>query len=170
MTQPQIDFATLAEVLHKRARQLRSCPQEAADLAQDAALRVWQQHRGGARIDNLRAYGLVALANLARSRWRSRTVWVELLDDTASTPPDAPRRIACAQLQAALRRLPPDQARLMALVAGGETSPARLARLTDTPLGTVMSRLARARARLRTDLGLGKTTPSAALYADPGDA
>lgn len=170
MTQPQIDFTTLARTLHSRARQLRSCPQEAADLAQDTALRVWQQHRSGAKIDNLRAYALVALHNLARSRWRSRTAWVELEEDMASTPPDAPRRLACAQLRDALTRLPPDQARLMSLVAGGETSPARLAHITGHPLGTVMSRLARARAKLRSDLGLGKTTPSAALYADPGDA
>ena len=161
---PDPDFAQILTLLHRRARRLRSCPHEAADLAQDTALRLLQHCRTGAQIRDPRAYALGALHNMARSQWRSRRSWVELQDDMATTLPDAPRRIACAQLCDAIADLPPEQARLIALVAAGETSPARLARITGQPPGTVMSRLARARATMRRRMGMGKSTPTCTLY------
>lgn len=157
-------FDALLPQLHRRARRLTSCPDEAADLAQEAALRVWQHQCDGTPIDNARAYAMTALHNLARSRWRRRQNWAELTEDIAAVSPEAPQRIACAELRAALTRLPDAQADLMALVAQGETSPAQLARITGQPLGTVMSRLARARAALRVDMGLSKTAPSRLLF------
>jgi RNA polymerase sigma-70 factor (ECF subfamily) len=157
-------FTTLLAQLHRRARRLTRCPDEAADLAQEAALKVWQRQSAAAPIGNIDAYAMITLRNLARSRWRNRRVWDELEDDMASTPPDAPRRIACAELRAALLRLPQAQAELMALVADGETSPAELKRITGQPLGTVMSRLARARASLRRDMNLDRAAPSSDLY------
>lgn len=163
-TLPQNEFDDLLNLLHRRARQLRSCPHEAADLAQETALNIWQKQSTGTRIDDLRAYALTALQNLARSRWRSYRHWDELQDDMAAIQPDAPRRIACAELRAALNRLPETQAALMGLVADGETSPAQLARLTGQPLGTVMSRLSRARATLRHDMGLAKSASACSLY------
>lgn len=162
--QPIASFDDLLTSLHRRARRLTSCPHEAADLAQETALKVWQRGIDGAPIDNTQAYAMTALRNLARTRWRDRKPWDELQDNTATTPPEAPRRIACAELRAAMVRLPAPQAELMHLVAEGETSPAQLARITGLPLGTVMSRLARARVTLRADMGLGKTAPSDALY------
>lgn len=157
-------FEDLLALLHRRARRLTACPDEAADMAQETALKIWQARLDGREMDNLQAYAMTALRNLAHTRWRDRKPWDELKDDMASTPPDAPRRIACAELRAAMMRLPKAQAELMALVAEGETSPAHLARLTGQPVGTVMSRLARARKTLRADMGLTQTAPSDALY------
>ncbi|MBJ6370310.1 RNA polymerase sigma factor [Sedimentitalea arenosa] len=163
MTRQTRDPATLIARLHARARRLRSCPEEAADLAQDAALRLWQRQVTGQRIDNPEAYAMTALANLARSRWRANRPSEEFREDMAMTAPEAPARLAVAELRRAMARLPPEQAALMALVAAGETSPAELARLTGVPPGTVMSRLARARAALRRRLGLAKSAPGASL-------
>ena len=158
-------FAAMLAMLHRRARHLAPCPHEAADIAQAAALKVWQRQCSGTGIDDITAYAMTTLRNQARSRRRDKKPWEELRDDMATTAPDAPARIACAELRAALTRLPRAQADLMALVAQGETSPAALARITGDPPGTVMSRLARARAALRRDLGLGKTAPARSLYA-----
>jgi RNA polymerase sigma-70 factor (ECF subfamily) len=72
----------------------------------------------------------------------------------AQAAPLAPARIACTELQAAIERLPADQAALMRLVMLGETSPQILAQRVGVPKGTVMSRLGRARARLREEIGL----------------
>lgn len=155
----------LLPALRRRARRLTSCPQEADDLVQEAALKLWERHRAGVEIADETAYGMTALRNLARSRWRDRRNWDELTDDMAATAPEAPARIACAEMRAALDRLPDPQADLLRLVLRGETSPARLARLTGLPPGTVMSRLARARAALRRDLGLEKNAPSRMLVA-----
>ena len=161
-------FDAVLARLHRRAKRLTSDREAAEDMAQEAAMKVWQKSRG-AGIDNIEAYAMTALGNLARSHWRARRPVDAYCDDMAATPPDAFRRLACAELRAALDRLPEPQARLMALVAEGETSPADLARLTGLPLGTVMSRLARARAALRRDMGLTRSAPSTTLYDEaPG--
>jgi len=158
------EFARLLTALHRRARRLDRCPEEAADLAQEAAMKLLQKLESGARIDRPEAYAMTALANLARSRWRGKRPSEELTDDAATTEPDALARIACGEIAAAIARLPEPQARLIQLVAVGETRPADLARTTGVPLGTVMSRLARARATLRHEMGLGARTPSSELY------
>ena len=44
MTHQPTDFSSLVTLLHARARTLRSCPQDAADLAQETALKVWQNY------------------------------------------------------------------------------------------------------------------------------
>ncbi|WP_420011596.1 sigma factor-like helix-turn-helix DNA-binding protein [Tateyamaria sp.] len=58
-------------------------------------------------------------------------------------------RLDCADTLAAIAALPQPQRRLLELVIAGETSPRAIALATGLPLGTVMSRLARARAKLR---------------------
>lgn len=165
-TAVQSDFTILTKLLHQRARALTPSRADAADLAQDAALAVWRRHRAGTQIDDLHAYGLVALRNAARSRWRARQAMEDIDEASLTCAPEAPRRIACAEVSAALARLPRPQARLLTLVAQGETSPKALSDITRLPLGTVMSRLARARARLRTELGLPKSAPTNALFED----
>lgn len=109
-----------------------------------------QRLADGATIDNMPAYAMQALANQARKTWRI-AVADELQDDTALTAPDAENRLVCAEVLAAIARLPPPQQDLMLRVVGGQTSPKDLAEATGLPIGTVMSRLARARARLRAD-------------------
>ena len=52
-------------------------------------------------------------------------------------------------LDAAIRRLPPDQREVLLLVALEDMSYAEAAETLEVPIGTVMSRLARAREKLR---------------------
>lgn len=61
------------------------------------------------------------------------------------------------------RQAAPEQAVLIGLVAQGETSPKDLARRMGLPKGTVMSRLAHARAQLRNDMGLERQAPVSSL-------
>ena len=64
---------------------------------------------------------------------------------------------------AAIAGLPPEQALVMSLVLQGEFSPQAIARQLNLPVGTVMSRLARARAKLRVYIGIEASTPVAEL-------
>ena len=150
--------------LRARARRLSASTEEADDLTQEAALKLWQVLREGREIDALDRYAMTLLHNLARQRWRAARITEDLADDMAQSHPDAPVRMACHDLAAAIARLPPDHATLMRLVAKGETSPTALARQTGLPPGTVMSRLARARATLRRDLGLPRGAPVSELF------
>ncbi|MEM7521783.1 MAG: RNA polymerase sigma factor [Pseudomonadota bacterium] len=138
--------------INQRARRLAQDPAEAEDMAQETALRLWQVLIGEAEVSEPDRYAMVTLHNLARQRWRARRPTEELTDDMAQAQPLAPARMACRELHAAIEALPPDQGALMRLVMMGETSPRALAERLDLPQGTVMSRLARARAQLRADM------------------
>ncbi|MGB7241581.1 MAG: sigma-70 family RNA polymerase sigma factor [Sulfitobacter sp.] len=135
--------------LRVRARRLTSCAADADDLMQDATLKLWQLVESDKEISDLDRYAMTLIHNLARQRWRSARSMDELTDDIAQTEPTALTRLDCLDALGAIEDLPADQAALMHLICQGETSPAAIARRTGLPVGTVMSRLARARARLR---------------------
>lgn len=138
----------LIPILIRRARRLSRSPSEAEDLVQDTLLSLCQRLEDGGTIDDLPSYAMRTLSNRARRTWR-QTPTEELEDDHALTQPDALIRLDCADTLAAIKALPAPQRQLMTLVVEGETSPRAMAQATGLPLGTVMSRLARARAKLR---------------------
>jgi RNA polymerase sigma-70 factor (ECF subfamily) len=149
----------LMPMLQKRARRLTANPSDAEDLAQETLVRLVKTLEDGRDIDDLPAYAMRTLHNQARMLWRRAPAPEELGEDDASIDPVAMDRLECADTLRAISQLPDDQCALMKMVSNGETSPAKLAARTGLPLGTVMSRLARARARLRVALdtdGVGK--------------
>lgn len=156
-------FAQLLPRLETRARRLTRDPDLAQDLAQEVILRLWTQLRLGRQIDDETAYAMTSLRHLVASRWRVQVNCEPLEDDSAAILPEAPARLGLAETEAAIDRLPQDQADLLRRVAAGETSPAALARATGLPTGTVMSRLSRARARLRAELKLPAENATEAL-------
>lgn len=147
--------------LMRRARKLTRSRTEAEDLVQDTLLQMCQRLRNSgdtqSEIEDLPAYAMRTLANGARRGW-AKLQTEELEDDMAITLPVAHLRLDCADALAAIETLPAPQRSLMRLVIEGETSPASIADRTGVPLGTVMSRLARARAQLRLALR-GDTSP-----------
>ncbi len=161
---PNDDLTTHLAAMTRLARRLTRNRDLADDLAQDAALRIWARLARGAEIDDLRAYSMTTLRNLARSNARSVRDDVEFSEDMAAVGPDALRQLAFRDTCAAINRLPADQARLLTLVLAGQASPTDLANTTGCPVGTVMSRLARARATLRRDMDLDADMSVTDLY------
>lgn len=157
-------LAALLPQLNRSARRLVRTPEDAADIAQDTALRLWQQHQAGTTIEDPHALAMTILRNLARSHWRKHKEFDPLEDEMLTTLPEAPRVLACSELGSAIDRLPDSHAELLHYVEHGETSPATLAQLTGVPVGTIMSRLARARARLRKEMGMSETCSVTSLY------
>ena len=143
----------LIPTLTRRARKLARSQAEAEDLVQDTLLSLCKRLHDHAEIDDLPAYAMRTLSRRAQRGWRE-TPMREIEEADALIPPDALLRLDCADTLAAIGRLPKPQRQLMELVAAGETSPRALANATGLPLGTVMSRLARARAKLRLTLSL----------------
>ncbi|MEM8579163.1 MAG: RNA polymerase sigma factor [Pseudomonadota bacterium] len=146
-------LTALMPALRRRARRLTRSDDAAEDLLQDTLVRLLARIQGGAQIDDLPRYAMRALTNTARSRARRAVPLDELTEEAAAIPPVAEDRLACAEALRAIEALPRPQAVLMRRVAQGETSPRALAKATGLPVGTVMSRLSRARATLRADLG-----------------
>lgn len=158
------DLNALLPRLAQRARRLSDSQSDADDLAQEAALNLWSALRKGTEVDDLERYAMTVLRNLARQRWRSDKPTDPLEEDSISVLPEAPARMACAEIAVAVGKLPENQALLIQMIAAGETSPSALAKNTGLPLGTVMSRLARARAKLRKEMGIKQKTPIAELF------
>ncbi|WP_187429936.1 ECF RNA polymerase sigma factor EcfG [Roseobacter fucihabitans] len=158
------DLNALLPRLATRAKRLSDSQSDADDLAQEAALKLWSALHSGTEVEDLERYAMTVLRNLARQKWRSERPTDPLEEDSMAVLPDAPTRMAFAEIVAAVGRLPENQALLIQMIAAGETSPASLARLTGLPVGTVMSRLARARAKLRKEMGLKQKAPVSELF------
>jgi RNA polymerase sigma-70 factor (ECF subfamily) len=144
----------IVPALRRYARALLRDPTEADDLVQDClerAVASWHQRREDG---DPRAWIFTILHNLAMTRLRrtaQRPAHVALDDagdaSLALAPPQQ-HRLHHRDLLSALSQLPEEQRAVLLLVTVEELSYADTARILDVPIGTVMSRLSRARERL----------------------
>ncbi|HCX68796.1 sigma-70 family RNA polymerase sigma factor [Parvibaculum sp.] len=172
------DFKKELEVLipHLRAfaRNLCGKPDMADDLAQDALLKAWAARKRYRAGTNMRAWVFVILRNqflsqMRRSRFTGE--WDEsVAERTLSTPAHQDHQMQLTDLQRALMRLPAAQREALVLVGAGGFSYEEAAGICDCAVGTVKSRVARARAALdeMIDSGILPARSDSALAA--GDA
>ncbi len=128
----------------------------ADDLAQSAiekALRASGQLREDA---SARAWLLKILANCLRDHLRSRREYVELesVEDVVASPDATPEEAHASEelarrVRSAVARLPLGQRQVVTLVDLEECSYGQAGEILEIPIGTVMSRLCRARRTLR---------------------
>ncbi len=148
---PHLDAA------YSLARWLLRDPDAASDVVQDACLRALQ-HFASFRGDDARAWLLQIVRNTAYTRLRARSGRQEVSLDESDTHPGldvadpAPgpeeqlaTRQDLAQLDAALAALPVELRECLVLCELEQLSYKEIARITEVPIGTVMSRLWRAR-------------------------
>lgn len=155
--------AIVAEIprLRRYARALTGRPEAADDLVQDTLERALEKWRFWQRHRELRPWLFSIMHNLHIDGLR-RDGRVECRDDD-DLPPLVQRaeqtdRLELRDLERALALLPAEQREVLLLVALEELPYADVARALGIPQGTVMSRLARARGRLRAILA-GETQP-----------
>ena len=157
-------LSDLTPDLMRLARHLTGQKDQAQDLCQETLLRLWRRREEADEIENLRAYARTTLRNLYRQSLRDAVPMTELNEVHMIIDPPVFATLALHDLAVAIDHLPATQARLIRLVAAGETSPQALAERTGLCLGTVMSRLARARAQLRIEMGISARAPVCSLY------
>jgi RNA polymerase sigma-70 factor (ECF subfamily) len=159
----------LSDQVYRVARHLANSREEADELMQETyvrAFRSWQQYAPGT---NLRAWLLRILTNLNidRGRRQQRAPQTTSLDEKSDyylydkleeqegRPIDEERvieRLSQDSIVDALAHVPHDFRDVLVLVDIGDFSYADTAQILDIPVGTVMSRLHRARRILKGEL------------------
>jgi RNA polymerase sigma-70 factor (ECF subfamily) len=152
------DIRTHLPALRRYALVLTRDPDQAQDLVQEALLRAlagastWSPKRA------LLPWLLAILHNTHVSRQRRRSVETEFAEQTARLSPaiiGPPQleRVHFAQTMTALMQLPEEQREVLVLTAIEGLSYKDAADVLGLPIGTLMSRLRRAREALRTASG-----------------
>jgi RNA polymerase sigma-70 factor (ECF subfamily) len=128
----------------------------ADDLVQEALSRAWVR-RGQLRDEAALKAWMVSIMNhcwldhlRGRRDFDDVADWEDELESGADTPEaccDREQVVAC--VRAAVERLPLGQRQVLTLVDLEEFGYAEVARILDIPVGTVMSRLSRARTSLK---------------------
>jgi RNA polymerase sigma-70 factor (ECF subfamily) len=150
----RMDITGLLGPLRRYARSLTRDESQAEDLVQDALVRAYEG-RGSLRSSgNLRGWLLSILHNTFIDHRRRQVAEFRRLEQAASmvdtlAPPEQESRVRLQQVQAAFRSLPDEQRAALHLVAIEGLSYQEAAAALKIPVGTLMSRLGRARAALR---------------------
>lgn len=156
--------------LRRYARSLTGDAWNADDLVQDTLERACERWQLWAAGSDLRAWLFTLMHNLfvdgARRAMRQQARRVDMdvehaNQDFAVTAGGAEELM---DLQRCLLRLPADQREVLLLVSLNDFRYEDIARITGVPIGTVMSRLSRARTRLR-ELMDGRSPAAAAAPA-----
>jgi RNA polymerase sigma-70 factor (ECF subfamily) len=126
-------------------------PDDAEDITQDVFVTLLHHpERFDATRGTLRAFLLGIARNLALKRWRTAHRWDPLDDETLVTPPfDVTRGDTAELVGAAIRSLPLLQREALILAEYDELSLEEISRAVDADVGTVKSRLHRARQNLK---------------------
>lgn len=135
----------------------------ADDLVQDCLERVVSRWHLRRRDANLRAWVFTIQHNLFVNDYhrRKRRGAPLPLEDAALAgfPPNQSLHMELSDIMVALDGLPEDQKSILLLIGVEELTYEEAAKVLDVPLGTVMSRLSRARQRLRQMLEPDRPTP-----------
>jgi RNA polymerase sigma-70 factor, ECF subfamily len=154
---PHPDLVAAIPRLRRYARVLTGDINRADDLVQDTLARAWEKRRLWAQGSDLRAWLFTIMHNVfinQRALARREKMQVSL-DDGGDEAWQIPvranqyTRVELMELMEHVGRLPVDQREVLLLAAVEELRYEEIAVALAIPIGTVMSRLSRARGKLR---------------------
>lgn len=137
--------------LRRYARALAGDRAAADDLVQDTLERAWAKLHLYRRGTDLRAWLFTVMHNVYVNQLRAARPGVQLDEELPelSQPARQSDGLELRDLDLSIRRLPPEQREVLLLVVLEDMSYEAAAGTLGIPIGTVMSRLARAREKLR---------------------
>ncbi|MBB5708774.1 sigma-70 family RNA polymerase sigma factor [Sphingopyxis panaciterrulae] len=169
--------ALLAGVIpHLRAygRSLSGNPDLADDLTQDTMVKAWASRDRFERGTSIKAWTFVILRNTFLSQMRRNKFHGDYdevaVERTLSTPASQENSGEMADLQRALMELPQDQREALILVGAGGMSYEEAAQICDCALGTMKSRVSRARTALDEIMTNGQFSQKRAEAPPAGEA
>ena len=151
---PSLRDAMLAAVpsLRAFAISLSGNIDRADDLVQETLLRAIANIDSFQPGTNMSAWMFTILRNLFRSEYRKRRREVEDTDgsyaESLKSQPEQSSRLEFQEFRTALAKLPPDQREALILVGASGFSYEEAATICDCAVGTIKSRVNRARTRL----------------------
>src|SRR5436190_444257 len=157
-----IKDAMLAQIPTLRAFAFSLCGnfERADDLVQETLLKAWQHLDKFEEGTNLRAWLYTILRNSYFSELRKRRREVEDVDgkmtDSLSVAPAQHGHVDMQDFQKALNLLPADQREALVLVGAAGMSYEEAAAIAQCAVGTIKSRVNRARTRLTQMLGMSE--------------
>jgi len=146
--------AMLAAVPSLRAFAISLCGNvdRADDLVQETLLRAWANLSSFQPGTSMSAWLFTILRNLFRSEYRKRRREVEDVDssyaESLTSLPDQNSRLEINEFRKALRLLPPEQRESLILVGASGFSYEEAAQICGCAVGTIKSRVNRARTKL----------------------
>lgn len=157
---PTLRDTMLAAVPSLRAFGISLCGNvdRADDLVQETLLRALANIESFQPGTNMSAWLFTILRNLFRSEYRKRRREVEDADgsyaETLKSQPEQTSRVEFEEFRVALNKLPEDQREALILVGASGFSYEEAAEICGCAVGTIKSRVNRARTRLSTLLSI----------------
>lgn len=141
------------------ARTLTGDPTAADDLAQEAMMKAWDARASYQMGTNMKAWTFMILRNQfyseKRRSWRSVQLDQEAAERTLIAVDDPEAPVALDELRMALKTLPEEQREALILVGAGGFAYEEAAAICQCAVGTVKSRVSRARKALLAALERG---------------
>ena len=135
------------------ARSLCGDPTAADDLVQDALGRAWDKRDSFQLGTNIKAWAFMITRNQfysdKRRSWRSQPLDTEVAERTLVAVSDPTAALELDDLRRALAMLPEAQREALILVGAGGMSYEEVAEMTGAAVGTIKSRVSRARSKLQ---------------------
>ena len=108
------DILPLKNIMYRLALRITLNSQEAEDIVQDVIIKLWKQQSGGTHIDNLEAYTLRMVRNLALDRQRMKVNQTENIDGmdfsgTSSVEDSIEQDERISRIRQAMAQLPEKQ-------------------------------------------------------------
>jgi len=146
------ELLALVPFLRAFARSLCGHRDLADDLAQDTLVRAWQARGAFTPGTNMKAWLFTILRNQfysdRRRAWRQMDWNQELAEMIPGSSSDQLRALELDDVSRAMRKLGAEQREALILVGAGGFSYEEAAAISACPIGTVKSRVARARAAI----------------------
>jgi RNA polymerase sigma-70 factor (ECF subfamily) len=134
------------------ARTLAGDPASADDLAQDAMMKAWDARASFQMGTNMKAWTFMILRNQfyseKRRSWRQSQLDQEAAERTLVAVDDPEAPVALDELRLSLAALPAEQREALILVGAGGFAYEEAAEICGCAIGTVKSRVSRARKAL----------------------
>ena len=153
------ELVTLIPHLRAFARTLCGDATAADDLAQDAMMKAWDARASYQMGTNMKAWTFMILRNQfyseKRRTWRQTQLDQEAAERTLVAVDDPEAPVALDELRLGLGMLPPEQREALVLVGAGGFAYEEAAEICGCAVGTVKSRVSRARRALHSILDSG---------------